>query len=541
MAVGTDRGVWGNGARLAAAGRVGRLASETAGRLMVAGSVLCTACAWVPRAELPAPASGPVPAMPATFTHGAEAKGQPPAEYQSVEWWKAFADPMLDGVIESVLASNFDIAESVARVQQARVRARLAEAAILPTVGARAGVDSFGVPTNAGIGAQLEELGLGELLGDAADGVTLPDRLGLNTYALSADFAYEVDFWGRFGHASLAAGAELLASESDVHAVRIGVLAETITAYFDIVELRRQIAVAGQTVGVLEERERLAETRYDRGLADLLEVYRVRQDLRNAQAGVPRRANALAEAEVRLAVLLGGYRDDVVDLLPDVPVPGTVPEPVPVGVPADLLVQRPDVRAAGKRLEAAGHDIETRRAELMPSLSLSGSLGLQTTDVGGLFNVQQWFGNLLGNLLAPVFDGDRLVSNVALAHTRFNELAAAYGRTVVTAVNEVESALEGLRNEERRHALLVARREEAQATRDLRAQRYASGADGYADFLDASLTFLDVESALVGSERSRALARLAAHRALGGAWTVDDPVAAASLHSSSGAAQGQDR
>ena len=536
MAAGTDGGVEGSGARLASAGRVGRSASATGGRLLIAGSLLCAGCALAPPAELPAPASEPVPELPAAFTHGAEANGR-----ESVEWWRAFADPVLDQVIESVLASNFDIAEAVARVHQARVRARLADAAVLPTVRARAGVDSFGVPTNAGIGAQLQELGLDELLGDAAEGFTLPDRLGLTTYALSADFAYELDFWGRAGHASLAAGAELLASESDVHAARIGVLAETIAAYFDIVGLRRQIVIAGRTLEVLEERERLAETRYDRGLSDSLDLYRVRQELRSAQAGIPRRANALAEAEVRLAVLLGGYRDDVAELLPDVPAPETGPKPVPVGVPADLLVQRPDVRAAGHRLEAAGHDIEARRAALMPSLSLSGSLGLQTTDIGGIFNVQQWFGNLLGNLLAPVFDGDRLVSNVALAHTRFNELAAAYGRTVVTAVNEVESALEGLRNEERRHAFLVARREEAQATRDLRAQRYASGVGGYADFLDASLTFLEVESALAGSERSRALARLAVHRALGGAWTIDDAVAATSLPSSSGAAQGQDQ
>ena len=154
----------------------------------------------------------------------------------------------------------------------------------------------------------------------------------------------------------------------------------------------------------------------------------------------------------------------------------------------------------------------------MPSLSLSGAVGLQTTDVGGLFNVQQWFGNLISNLLAPVFDGDRLAGNVALAHARFNELAAVYGRTVVTAVNEVESALAGLRSEDRRHALLSARREEARETLALRSQRYQSGVGGYADFLDALRTLLTVESALSDSERSLALARLAVHRALGGAW-----------------------
>ncbi len=456
---------------------------------------------------------------------------------ESLEWWRAFADPVLDGVVETVLEANLDMAEAVARVQQARVRARLADAAILPSVGVRAGVDSFDAPINAGIGAQLRELGLDDVLGDAAGGLTLPERLGLTTYALSADFAYEFDFWDRVGHASLAAGAELLASEWDLHSARIGVLAETITAYFDIVEVRRRIAIAREMVDVLAERERLAEIRYDRGLTDSLDLYRVREDLRNTQAGLPRLDVRLAEAEARLAVLLGGYRGDVARLLgPLTPLPASRPadgppapapsaDPVPAGVPADLLRQRPDVRAALSRLEAAGHAIEARRAELMPALSFSGSIGLQTTEVGGLFNVQQWFGNLLGNLLAPVFDGGRLAGNVALAHTRFNELAAAYGRTVVTAVNEVEAALAGLRNEGRRHALLAAARGEAQATLDLRSERYASGVGGYADFLDASRTLLNVESALATSERNLALARLAVHRALGGAWIAPGPVA----------------
>ncbi len=487
-------------------------------------TILCHACALAPEPALPELAPEPVPELPGSFAESSRTGAHEP-----LEWWRAFADPVLDEVVDTVLASNFDIAEAVARVQQARVRARLAEAAILPSVRARAGADSFDVPINAGIGAQLQELGLEDLLGDAAGGITLPERLGLTTYALSADFAYELDFWDRVRHSSLAAGAELLASESDVQAARIGVVAEAITAYFDIVDLRRQIEIARETVDVLEERERLVEARYGRGLTDSLGLYRVRQDLRNTQAGLPQLDDRLAAAEVRLAALMGGYREDVDELLPNAPGQPPVADPVPVGVPADLLLQRPDLLAAGHRLEAAGHEIEARRAELRPSLSLSGSIGLQTTDIGGIFNVQQWFGNLLSSLLAPVFDGGRLAGNVALAHTRFNELAAAYGRTVVTAVNEVEAALAGLRNQGRRHAFLSARREEAQATLALRSQRYRSGVGGYADFLDASRTLLDVESALAGCERNLALARLAVHRALGGAWTAPDRVAGESL------------
>lgn len=475
---------------------------------------LCSSCALAPRPALPELTSQPVTELPGSFAVTAAS-----GNHEPLEWWRAFNDPVLDEVVGSVLESNFDMAASVARVRQARVRARLAEAPLLPVVRAGAGADSFDVPIDAGIGAQLGELGLDEAFGGADGGFTLPDRIGLTTYSLYADFAYELDFRGRVRHESLAAGADLGASESDAHAARIGVLTETITAYFDIVDSRRQIAIAAEMVSTLEEREYLTETRYDRGLTDSLDLYRVRQDLRDTQARLPQLDAGLAAAEARLAVLLGGYREDVAELLPDSLSPEQIADPVPAGVPADLLVQRPDVRAAGLRLEAAAHDIEARRAALMPSLSLSGSVGLQTTDIGGLFNVQQWFGNLVSNLLAPVFDGDRLADNVALAHARFNELAAAYGRTVVTAVNEVESALAGLRSEDRRHALLSARREEARESLALRSQRYQSGVGGYADFLDALRTLLTVESALSDSARSLALARLAVHRALGGAWT----------------------
>ena len=168
----------------------------------------------------------------------------------------------------------------------------------------------------------------------------------------------------------------------------------------------------------------------------------------------------------------------------------------------------------------AGHHIEVRRAALLPSLSLAGTIGLQTTDVAGLFDVRQWFSNLAANLLAPVFDGGRLGGEVALAQARFNELAAAYGRTVVTAVSEEETALVALRNEGRRRDLPAARHAEAQSSLVLRSERHASGLGGYAAFLDASRTLLDVESAMVGADRDLAMARLAVHRGLGGAWTA---------------------
>ena len=488
--------------------------------LPLAGCLLA-ACAFVPEPSLPEAAPEPLPAVTEMLPDGF-AGSLAPGEYEPLEWWRAFADPVLDEVVDAALASNFDMAVAVARVQQARETARLARVAIFPVVGARAAVDDFSSPTNAGIGAQLQELGLEEALGDTAEDFTLPDRLGLTTYALSADVAYELDFWGRARNEQLAAGADYLASESDLRAVRIGILAETIAAYFEIVALRQRIALAGETVEVLREREEVAATRYDRGLADSLDLYQVRQELRDTQAGLPQLENRLAAAEGRLAVLLGGYREDLQALLPDTLFAASPLDPVPAGIPADLLFQRPDVRAAGHRVEAAAYTIEVRRAELLPSLSLSGSIGLQSSDIAGLLNVHQWFANLAANLLEPVFDGGRLRTRIALAEARFNELAAAYGRTVVTAVSEVEAALAGLEAEGRRHVFLASRQEEAQATLDLRAERYTSGIGGYADFLDAWRALLNVESALAGAGRDLALAHLAVHRALGGAWVAAD-------------------
>ena len=220
-------------------------------------------------------------------------------------------------------------------------------------------------------------------------------------------------------------------------------------------------------------------------------------------------------------MLLGGYRSKLDAIVPQSLAPASLADPVAAGVPADLLFQRPDVRAAGLRLDAARFTIGARRAELLPSLSLSGTIGVQSSKADGLFNVDQWFRNLLGNLTAPIFQGGRIRSNIALAHAQFSQAAAAYGRSVVTAVYEVEAALTALANEDRRHAFLASQREEAQASLALQSERYTSGVAGYTDYLDALRTLLNVESTLAAASRDLALARLAVHRALGGDWTSE--------------------
>lgn len=479
-------------------------------RELLASSALfyLAACSFAPAPSVPEP----VAEVPASFAGGAL-----PGDYQVREWWTAFDDPVLNAVVDSALAANFDLAEAVARVQQARAQAGIARAGLFPSVQAGASATDQNTPANAGFGEQFRKLAGGDG-GELPGGIEFPDRLEFTTYSLGADFAWELDFWGRARNDAHAAGARYLATEADYHAARIGVLATTITTYFEIVALRRQTALARELVEVLQEREDLAGTRYERGLITSLELYQVRQDSRNTQAGLPQLETGLNDAEGRLAVLLGGYRSRMDAIVPESLAPATLADPVVAGVPADLLFQRPDVRALGLRLEAARFTIGARRAELLPSLSVSGTIGVQSSEADGLFKVDQWFRNLLGNLTAPIFQGGRIRSNIALAHAQFNQLAAAYGRAVVTAVYEVEASLAALANESRRHAFLTSQHEEAQASVALQSERYESGIGGYTDYLDALRTLLNVESTLAAAGRDLALARLAVHRALGGDW-----------------------
>ena len=477
--------------------------------LALAPALLLAACSFAPPPSLPEPATE----LPDSFAEGRDA-----GSHDARDWWAAFQDPVLNTVVDSVLAANFDLAEAVARVQQARAQAGIARAGLFPSLQASATASDQDNPSNAGFGQQFRELAGGED-SPIPGGFEFPDRLGITTYSLGVDFAYELDFWGRARNDSRAAAMQYLASESDYHAARIGVLSETITTYFEIVDLRRRTALAQETVGVLLERVELTETRYDRGLVTSFELYQVRQELRNTQAALPQLESQLVNAEGRLAVLLGGFRSKLDAILPDSLAPMPPGDPVAAGVPADLLLQRPDVRAAGERLEAARFSIGARRAELLPSLSFSGTIGLQSADVDGLFNVDQWFRNLIGNLTAPIFQGGRIRNNIALAHANFSQAAAAYGRTVVTAVHEVEAALAALDNEGRRHEFLQSQREEAAASVALQSQRYSSGVGGYTDYLDALRALLNVESTLAGARRDLALARLSVHRALGGEWT----------------------
>jgi NodT family efflux transporter outer membrane factor (OMF) lipoprotein len=303
--------------------------------------------------------------------------------------------------------------------------------------------------------------------------------------------------------------------------VQLGILSETISAYFDLLDLQNRARLTEEVVDVLREREDLSLTRYNRGLITSFELYSVRQDRQAAQASLPQIRALIGEARRRLALVSGRYPGELDELLRGVEAPGTPPvlfDPIPAGIPGDLLWQRPDVRASAARLEASRLRVGARKAELLPNITLSGSLGLQSSMADGLFDISQWFSNLAAGLTQPLFQGGRLRANLDAAQARYAQQVGFHGQTVLTAVGEVETAILRHREELARHQTLSEQIAEAESSVSLQEERYRSGVGAYTDYLDALRVLLNTQTTLSASARDVALARLAVHRALGGAW-----------------------
>ena len=450
---------------------------------------------FAPEPEVPPVAA----AIPASFPAVADA-----GEYQPQAWWSDFQDPVLDTLVERALAANLDIAQAAARVERASAQARIARAALLPSVEGTGGASYSSTPVSGGAFANFPGA---------------PTRIDNQTYSLGLGASYEVDLFGRVRGDLAAARADALAAQQDYRAVRLATAAETISAYFDTVDARAQIATTLQTLDVLGDRAERTEERYRRGLSGSFELYQVRQDLRSVEASLPQREIVLDAAENRIGLLLSDYPEPVEALLAAPLTPRLVFEPVPAGLPVELLGQRPDVAAAWARLEAARERIGARRAERFPAIRLNAQTGTQGGSPIDLFDITgNWLLNLGANLAAPIFDAGRISANIRAARATYDEAAAAYGETVLTAYREVALATGNYEEQRQRYRLILAQLDEARASRDLQAERFAAGVGDYVSYLDALRALHQVESSLSAAGRDVALARLGVHRALGGDW-----------------------
>ena len=445
-----------------------------------------------------------------------QAEAQLPAHFDATErdtlrpmarWWTAYNDPVLNRLVDTTLARNLDLRVAAARVVEVQNHYRIARAPLLPSVGVGADVSRTNNPSNVGF---------------TSDVPGLPDRFDNETYTVSGTLSYERDLWGRVRSQKNAALHEVFATQEDYRSIQIGVLAEAITTYFEILDVEEQLRLTRDNVSLLQERVELTEDRYARGLVTSFELYTIRQEFESTRTNIPLLEASLADAQGRLAVVLGMYPVEVAAFLDEERTPDLVLTPIPAGLPSDLLRERPDVAASMQRLEAARQNIGAAKASLFPTFSLTATGGLQSGELTALVNTSQYFTSLASSLAAPLFQGGALRANVRVSEARYEQAAATYEKTLRTAFKEVGVTLTTYEKQRERYAFLQDELAYAEASAQAQEERYRSGVGDYLAFIDARRNLIRVQTSLASAERSVADARLAVHRALGGAW-VDSP------------------
>jgi multidrug efflux system outer membrane protein len=423
-----------------------------------------------------------------------------PAESQPRgEWWKAFKDTRLDGLIAQATASNQNLTVAAARVKQARAIAGIAEADRIPQVGV-------------GIGAQRAQSAPLEA------GATPGSRISpVTSYRASLSASYEVDLFGRVSSNVAAARGDAAASEATFRSVLLSLQADVAQTYFRLRALDAEIATVNQTVRLREESVRVTGRRFELGDIGEFDLSRAKTELSTARADAIGLQRQRATAEHALAVLLGqpasnfGAASDPLEASASLPL-------IPAGLPSSLLERRPDIAGAQRTMEAANARIGVARSAMFPALSIGANGG----GVAGTFaDVFKWSSRswLLGAALSmPLIDGGHNRSNVVRSEAALEEAVGSYRQSVLVAFAEVEDNLAGLRVLAGQGAEIEAAVVSARRSADLAQKLYDAGRGSYLELLDAQRNLANVERTAVQLRGDRAVTTVALIRALGGGW-----------------------
>jgi NodT family efflux transporter outer membrane factor (OMF) lipoprotein len=353
--------------------------------------------------------------------------------------------------------------------------------------------------------------------GASFGGITPPSETREN-YQLGFDASWELDLFGGLRRGVEAARADLAASAENLRAVRIGIAAEVAQSYAELRALQQRLALAEENVRAQSETLDLTRWRSEAGLTTALDVEQARANLEQTRAALPQIRTSLAAASARLAVLVGeppGALDAQLAAPAQVPAP---PPRIAVGVPADALARRPDVARAERLLAAETARIGVAKAQALPRLSLTGSVGVESLAAGDLFTAASYTSTLLGNLTQVVLDFGRVKATIDAQKAVRDAALADFEATLLEALEDVENSLVAFVEEEQRRDALAAAADAAQLAAQLARDQYAAGLVDFESVLSAERALFSSQDQLAASEGVYAsnLARL--YKALGGGW-----------------------
>lgn len=412
-------------------------------------------------------------------------------------WWAAFEDPVTNELVEAALLNNTELAAAAAGVMQAEAAVRQIRGQRFPQI------DYNLSRARTKMSFSLPEIG----------------RVNFwnTTFDQSLDISYITDLFGRLRRAERAAFNELLSTEANLRALEHAIIAQVISTRVEIATQQKLLAIAVDNVESWEQNYEIVDRRYREGLVGPVDVYIVKENLASARAQVSQIRQTLIESFNALDVLLGRIPATTRDLPPLLdPLPEL--EPVPVGLPAQLLDRRPDVRAAEFQLAAAVEQIGVNIAAMYPDLVLTGSAGYTGDVFEDLANSEAKVYSAVIGAALPIFYGGQLRAGVDAAEAAARQAAAQYAGTVLTAMQEVEDALVREREVRRRIEYLDDRLFQALQAERLARTRYGEGVDNILLVLETERARRQAENELAVARGGLWQARIQLMLALGGDW-----------------------
>lgn len=421
-----------------------------------------------------------------------------PEAAQLARWWNGLDDPQLSRLIEEAAANNLDLNQAQARLREARARRGVSAADRFPTLNAGAGANRNRIS---------KEMGMG--------GGSISD-----TWSAQFDASWEPDIFGGKRRALEATTANLEASQEDLRDVQVSLMAEVALNYVELRSYQARLSIAQKSLTTQTETWQIASWRHEAGLTTQLDEDQSRLNLEQTRAQLPTLQTGLEQSKNRLAVLLGRKPGELAELESLAAIPHT-PAEVAVGVPAETLRQRPDLRRAERQLAAATAQVGVATAALYPSFSLSGTLGLQALSSDNLLQASARMFSVAANAGLVLFDAGRIRQNIEVQNALQEQALIGYESAVLVALRDVENALVAYAEEQNRRIALVAAVQAAQSAAGLAANQYAAGLIDFLAVLDTQRSLLSLQDQLSQSEAAITSNLVRLYKAMGGGWTTE--------------------
>lgn len=426
-------------------------------------------------------------------SHSRETPSEPP---ELAGWWHRLNDPLLDKLVTDAIAGNNDVASAKAKVREARASLWQTTGTLFPTLDGSAS------------GNRNKPAGGSER----------------SQYRSGLDSSWEIDLFGANRRAVEAAKYGLDGAKEDMRATMLTLIGDVATNYAEIRGLQQQIALAERTAVAQRRTAQLTKDKFSAGAVSQLDVSNAEGQAATTEAGIPQMQANLATTIHRLSVLTGQSPTALNDIMAKT---GKIPEPewpIPAGVPADILLTRPDVRLAERQYAQATARIGQKEAQRYPSLTLTGNISTAATQPGELGKSSSISWSVGPGISVPIFEGGQRIAAVEVARAQRDQSFVAYRNSILTALEDVENALVSMKKEKERSAKLAVAANSYSKALTLSRSLYQSGNTSFLELLNAERSHYSSEQSLIESRVSITKDYISLMKALGGGWNgeVDD-------------------